>query len=92
MSRRDDGFRSALQKALPEQVGITKAPETFAELQQAAIETTKAGAASNRYGMECLGRQGPAIVERWCPFLRSNGGDFYNPKTWEILVNRPEAV
>jgi multiple sugar transport system substrate-binding protein len=80
------------QKALLEQVGITKAPETFAELQQAAIETTKAGAASNRYGMGYLGRQGPAIVDCWCPFLRSNGGDFYNPKTWEILVNRPEAV
>ncbi len=80
------------QKALLEQVGITKAPETWAELQHAAIETTKAGAANNRYGMGYLGRQGPAIVDCWCPFLRSNGGDFYNSKTWEILVNRPEAV
>ncbi len=80
------------QKALLEQVGMTRAPETFAELQQAAIETTKAGAAANRYGMGYLGRQGPAIVDCWCPFLRSNGGDFYDPKTWEILINRPEAV
>ena len=48
--------------------------------------------ASNRYGMGYLGRQGPAIVDCWCPFLRSNGGDFYNPNTWEVLVNRPEAV
>ena len=80
------------QKALLEQVGFTKAPETFAELQQAAIETTKAGAAANRYGIGYLGRQGPAIVDCWCPFLRSNGGDFFDPKTGEIYVNRPEAV
>jgi ABC-type glycerol-3-phosphate transport system substrate-binding protein len=80
------------QKALLEQVGITRPPETFAELRHAAIETTRAGAASNRYGMGYLGRQGPAIVDCWCPFLRSSGGDFYDPKTWEILINRPEAV
>ena len=54
------------QKALLEQVGFVKAPETFAELQQAAIETTKAGASANRYGMGYLGRQGPAIVDCWC--------------------------
>jgi multiple sugar transport system substrate-binding protein len=79
------------QKALLEQVGIGKAPSTFAELQEAAIATTKAGA-PDRYGLGYLGRQGPAIVDCFCPFLRSNGGDFYNPKTWDIYVNQPQAV
>ena len=71
------------QKALLEQVGIDKAPETLAEFQAAAIATTKAGAPS-RYGLGYLGRQGPAIVDCFSPFLRGNGGDFYDPKTWEI--------
>ena len=79
------------QKALLEQVGIGKAPGTFAELQEAAIATTKAGA-PGRYGLGYLGRQGPALVDCFCPFLRSNGGDFYNPKTWEITINQPQAV
>lgn len=79
------------QKALLEQVGIHKAPATFAELREAAIATTRVGR-PDRYGLGYLGRQGPAIVDCFCPFLRSNGGDFYDPQTWEILINRPEAV
>jgi ABC-type glycerol-3-phosphate transport system substrate-binding protein len=79
------------QKALLEEAGFARPPGTFAELRAAAIATTKVGPL-DRYGLGYLGRQGPAIVDSFCPFLRSNGGDFYNPKTWEVLINRPEAV
>jgi ABC-type glycerol-3-phosphate transport system substrate-binding protein len=80
------------QKALLQQVGFNKAPETFAELQQAAIECTKAGASANRFGLGYLAREGPAMVDSYCGYLRSNGGDFYDPKTWEIKINQPAAV
>ncbi|HSU06246.1 MAG TPA: extracellular solute-binding protein [Acetobacteraceae bacterium] len=79
------------QKALLEQVGFSRAPQTFAELQQAAIACTKAGAA-NRFGLGYLGRQGPALVGSWSPYMRSNGGSWFDPKTHEILVNQPPAV
>lgn len=79
------------QKALLEEAGITRAPETFAELQTAAIATTKAGGGT-RYGLGYLARQGPALVGGWSPFMRSNGGAYYDPKTYEILINQPPAV
>ncbi len=80
------------QPALLQQAGVEKVPETFAELQQAAIACTKAGASANRYGLGYLARQGAAMLDSWCAFMRSNGGDFYDPKTWEIRVNEPAAV
>jgi multiple sugar transport system substrate-binding protein len=79
------------QKALLAQVGITKAPESFAELQAAAIATTKSGA-PDRYGLGYQGRQGPATIDGWAPFLRSNGGRFYDPKTFEIYINDTKGV
>ncbi len=80
------------QKTLLEAVGFSRAPQTFAELQQAAIATTKAGASVNRYGLGYLGRQGPALVGSWSPFMRSNGGDYFDPKTHEVLINQKPAV
>jgi len=79
------------QKPLLEAVGIHRAPATFAELQDAAIATTKAGAPS-RYGLGYLARQGPAIVGGWSPFMRSNGGRYYDPDSHAILVNEKPAV
>ena len=67
------------QKALLEQVGFTSPPETFAELLQAAVEITKAGA-PNRYGFGFSPARGRRCWS-FTPFLRSNGGDFYDPKT-----------
>lgn len=80
------------QKALLEQVGFSKAPENFAELQKAAIACTEAGKSASRYGLGYMGRQGSAMSDGFCSYMRSNGGDYYDPKTWEIFVNQPPAV
>ena len=72
-------------------VGFDKAPENWTEFQAALIATTKAGA-PNRYGLGIWGRQGPAMVGGFSPFLRGNGGAYFDPKTWEILINNAQAV
>ncbi len=79
------------QKQLLADVGFSKAPENWAEFQAACIATTKAGA-PNRYGLGIWGRQGPALVGGYTPFLRGNGGDYFDPKTWEIHINNDKAV
>ena len=79
------------QKQLLADVGFTKAPENWAEFQAALIATTKAGA-PNRYGLGIWGRQGPAIVGGFSPFLRGNGGRYFDPKTYEIEINNAKAV
>ncbi|MGC1412566.1 MAG: extracellular solute-binding protein [Acetobacteraceae bacterium] len=79
------------QKQLLADVGFNKAPENWAEFQAACIATTKAGA-PNRYGLGIWGRQGPAMVGGYTPFLRGNGGDYFDPKTWEIHINNDKAV
>jgi len=79
------------QKKLLEQVGFAKPPTTFAELQKAAEACTKQGAPS-RYGFGVMGRQGPAMLGSFTPFLRSAGGHYYDAKTGEIFVNQPAAV
>ena len=79
------------QKQLLADVGFDKAPENWAEFQAACIATTKAGA-PNRYGLGIWGRQGPAMVGGFSPFLRGNGGRYFDPKTWEILINDQRAV
>ena len=38
-------------------------------------------------GSGIWGRQGPAMVGGFSPFLRGNGGDYFDPKTWEIQIN-----
>ena len=68
------------QKQLLADVGFDKAPENWDEFQKALIATTKAGA-PNRYGLGIWGRQGPAMVGGFSPFLRGNGG--------RISIRRP---
>ena len=77
------------QKALLEQAGIAKLPETFDELRKAAIATNKP---PERYGYGICGRQGSAILSSFMPFLYSCGGDVLDFKTGEILINKPNAV
>jgi multiple sugar transport system substrate-binding protein len=79
------------QKKLLDDAGIAKAPTNFAELLAAAEATTKQGA-PNRFGFGCMGRQGPAMLGSFTPFLRSSGGRYYDPSTGEIYVNQPAAV
>jgi len=77
------------QKALLEQAGITSLPETFAELEKAAIATNTPPA---RYGFGISGRQGPAILTSFLPWLYSCGGNLLDFKTGEILINKPAGV
>jgi multiple sugar transport system substrate-binding protein len=39
-----------------------------------------------------MGRQGPAMVGNFTPFLFSNGGTHFDPKTMEISINDAKAV
>ena len=77
------------QKYLMDQAGITKLPETFEELRQAAIALNHP---PERYGFGLNGRQGAAMFSSFSPWLYSSGGDTVDFKTGEILINSPEAV
>jgi ABC-type glycerol-3-phosphate transport system substrate-binding protein len=77
------------QKALLDKAGITRFPETFDELEKAAIATNTP---PERYGFGISGRQGSAILSSFTPFLYSCGGDLLDFKTGEILINKPNAV
>jgi multiple sugar transport system substrate-binding protein len=77
------------QKYLLDQAGITKLPETFEELRQAAIALNHP---PERYGFGLNGRQGAAMYTSFSPWLYSAGGDTVDFKTGEILINSPQAV
>lgn len=79
------------QKPLLEQAGV-KPPTNFSEMLAVAQATTKQGAAQHRFGFGCMGRQGPAMLGSFTPFLRSAGGRFYDAKTGEIYITEPAAV
>ena len=79
------------QPEVLKQAGIDKAPTNWAELLSTAQAVTKAGD-GRRYGLGFTMREGPAISDAWITFLRSNGGDLFDLKTREILVNKPAAV
>lgn len=77
------------QKQLLADAGITSAPGNWDEFLTACKATTKP---PERYGLGIWGRQGPAIVGGFSPFLRGNGGDYFDPETWEIFINNDKAV
>ena len=79
------------QPEVLQQAGIDHPPGTWDELLAAAQAVTKAGA-GKRYGLGFTMREGPAISDSWINFLRSNGGDLFDLKTHEILINKPPAV
>ncbi|HET7881480.1 MAG TPA: extracellular solute-binding protein [Acetobacteraceae bacterium] len=79
------------QKPLLAEVGFDKAPENWNEFLKALVATTKAGA-PNRYGLGIWGRQGPAMVGGFTPFLRGNGGRYFDPANWNIEINNAQAV
>ena len=79
------------QKPVLAAAGFDKPPESFAQFLAAAQACTKQGA-PHRYGTGFIARQGPAILDPFTPFLRSAGGDFYNPKTGEIFINKQPGV
>ena len=73
------------QKALLEQAGITRLPETFSELEHAALATNKP---TERYGFGISGKQGAAIFGSFISWLYSCGGRMADFKTGEIFVAR----
>src|ERR1700734_1645776 len=77
------------QKALLEKAGITQLPQTFAELEKAAIACNTP---PERYGYGLSGRQGAAIMSAFVPFLYSRGGGLIDFKTGEILINNENSV
>ena len=77
------------QKHLMDAAGITKLPETFEELQKAAIALNKP---PERYGFGVSARQGSAILSSFYPWLYSSGGRMVDFATGEIFINSPEAV
>lgn len=79
------------QKKLLSDAGVTGVPQTFDELLKAAQATTRQGL-PHRYGFGVMGRQGPAMLGSFTPFMRSAGGRYYDAKTGEIWVNQPAGV
>jgi len=77
------------QKQLLADGGIPHPPGSWDELLRALEATTKP---PGRYGLGIWGRQGPAIVDGFAPFLLGNGGRFFDPVTREVLVNSGQAV
>ena len=77
------------QKHLMAAAGITKLPETFEELQNAAIALNKP---PERYGFGVSARQGSAILSSFYPWLYSSGGRMVDFATGEIFINSPEVV
>ncbi len=77
------------QKPLLDAAGITKLPDTFAELTKAALATNTP---PGRHGFGLSGRQGSAIQGAFYPWLYSAGGDMVDFKTGEIMINSPQAV
>jgi multiple sugar transport system substrate-binding protein len=79
------------QPQVLEEAGISKAPRSYQEVQDAAIAVTEKFG-PNRFGMGMYGREGDALAGGWRAALFGAGGRYYDESTWEILINRPEAV
>jgi multiple sugar transport system substrate-binding protein len=77
------------QKQLLADAGFTAPPADWDSFLAAAKATTKP---PERYGLGIWGRQGPAILGGFTPFLYGNGGRYFDHATMEIEINDPRAV
>src|ERR1700712_1433115 len=77
------------QKQLLANAGFASPPGDWDRFLAAAQATTKA---PERYGLGIWGRQGPAILGGFSPFLRGNGGRYFDPQTYEIQIASAKAV
>ena len=77
------------QKQLLTDAGFTTPPADWDSFLAAAKATTKP---PERYGLGIWGRQGPAMLGGFTPFLRGNGGRYFDPATMEIEINNDKAV
>jgi multiple sugar transport system substrate-binding protein len=79
------------QPEVLKQAGFDKPPTNWDELLKTAQAVTQQGG-GKRFGLGATMREGPAISDQWITFLRSNGGDLFNPDTKEIFINKPQAI
>jgi multiple sugar transport system substrate-binding protein len=77
------------QKPLLADAGFTTPPGDWDSFLKALQATTKP---PERYGLGIWGRQGPAMVGGFSPFLRGNGGRYFDPATMAIEINDTKAV
>ena len=77
------------QKQLLADAGFPTPPGDWDSFLKAAQATTKP---PSRYGIGIWGRQGPAMVGGFTPFLRGNNGRYFDPATYKIEINAPQAV
>jgi multiple sugar transport system substrate-binding protein len=77
------------QKQLLSDAGFATPPDNWDSFLAAAQATTKP---PKRYGLGIWGRQGPAILGGFSPFLRGNGGRYFDPQTYEIEIASAKAV
>jgi multiple sugar transport system substrate-binding protein len=79
------------QPEVLKQAGFDKPPANWDEFLKTAQAVTQAGG-GKRFGIGATMREGPAISDQFITFLRSNGGDLFDPKTNEIFVNNAKGV
>jgi multiple sugar transport system substrate-binding protein len=77
------------QKQLLAEADFTTPPGDWESFLKAAQATTKP---PERYGLGIWGRQGPAMLGGFVPFLRGNGGRYFDPATLAIEINDTKAV
>ncbi len=77
------------QKALLEQAGFAKPPETWDEFLKTAVAVNKP---PDRYAFGLMGQQGAGLYSSFASWLYSNGGRLLDFKTGEIYVNDDKAV
>lgn len=79
------------QPEVLKQAGFDKPPTNWDQMLKTAQAVTQAGG-GKRFGLGFTMREGPAISDQWITFLRSNGGDLFDPKSGDIFINQPKAV
>jgi ABC-type glycerol-3-phosphate transport system substrate-binding protein len=77
------------QRALLEQAGVAKPPETWEQFLQTALAVNKP---PDRYAFGIFGRQGAGMFVGFNPWLYSNGGRLLNFRTGEIYINDAQGV
>jgi multiple sugar transport system substrate-binding protein len=77
------------QKPLLDAAGIPGAPGNWDEFLAACLAINQP---PQRHALGIWGRQGPAIVGGFAPFLHGFGGEYFDRETWETLINNDKAV
>jgi multiple sugar transport system substrate-binding protein len=76
------------------EAGIARAPETWAELPDAAVKLTRRDAAGNltRVGFWVPTSHPYKTAQVWLAFLWSNGGEVFDPAGKRAVFNSPEGA